>query len=287
MTEKLTKVEFSNLEKILYPDLKVTKAQVVEYYIKMAPKMLNLLRGRPLVLTRYPNGISEEGFYEKDAPLGTPIWVKTFKRFSEIAKREVNYVVCDSLDTLIWLANLAALEIHMALGTVDSFESPDLVLFDLDPKHPATIDQAVEIALLLKDKLDNLHLKSFVKTSGKKGLHIVVPIGKGYTFQQSREFVRKIGEQLINQTSIVITERSKSETSGKIYIDYAQNSHGKTMVCPYSLRATKNATVSTPLAWSSIKKGLNTEQLNLFTVVDIPSEPWKNMNENKQKLEVD
>jgi len=285
VTEKLTKVEFSNLDKILYPELKVTKAQVIEYYIKVAPKMLNLLTGRPIVMTRFPNGIDKEGFYEKDAPQGTPPWVKTFKRYSETAEREINYVLCNDLDTLLWLANLASLEIHMTLSKADSFENPDLVVFDLDPKPPADYDDVVEVALLIKEKLDDLSLTSYVKTSGKKGLHIIMPIVNRYTFQQAREFVQKIAANVEKQTEKVVAQRSKSEMPGKVYLDYVQNSHGRTMICPYSTRATPLATVSTPLEWSDVKKGLNPEEFNLFSVVKVSKSPWEGLLENRQKLE--
>jgi len=285
MSERPTRVEFSNLDKILYPELKVTKAQVIEYYIKVAPKMLNLLTGRPIVMTRFPNGIDKEGFYEKDAPQGTPPWVKTFKRYSETAEREINYVLCNDLDTLLWLANLASLEIHMTLSKADSFENPDLVVFDLDPKPPADYDDVVEVALLIKEKLDDLSLTSYVKTSGKKGLHIIMPIVNRYTFQQAREFVQKIAANVEKQTEKVVAQRSKSEMPGKVYLDYVQNSHGRTMVCPYSTRATPLATVSTPLEWSDVKKGLNPEEFNLFSVVKISQSPWEGLLENRQKLE--
>lgn len=149
MFKDLTKVEFTNLEKIMYPELRITKAQVIEYYVRMAPKMLELLVNRPLVMTRYPNGIDKEGFYEKDAPAGTPSWVETFRRFAETSQREISYVVCNSLDTLIWLANLAALEIHMILSRIDLFETPDLVLFDVDPKPPSGFDEAASVALYI------------------------------------------------------------------------------------------------------------------------------------------
>jgi len=285
MTERLTKVEFSNLDKILYPELKVTKAQVIEYYIKVAPKMLNLLAGRPIVMTRFPDGIDKEGFYEKDAPQGTPRWVKTFRRYSETAGREINYVLCDDLDTLLWLANLASLEIHMTLSKADSFENPDLVVFDLDPKPPADYDDVIEVALMVKERLDSLRLRSYVKTSGKKGLHIIIPIVENYTFQQAREFVQKIAAYVGKQTEKIVAERSKSNTPGKVYIDYVQNSYGRTMICPYSTSATSRATVSTPLEWSDVKKGLNPEEFNVFSVVKVSKSPWERLLENRQKLE--
>lgn len=285
MPKRLTKVEFTNLDKILYSELNITKAQVIEYYIRIAPKMLPLLVDRPLVLTRFPNGIDKEGFYEKDAPQGTPEWIRTFKKYSETANRNINYIVCNKLDTLIWLANLAALEMHMTLSKTNDFETPDLVLFDLDPKPPANSDDAVQIALLIKERLDALSLKSYVKTSGIKGLHIIVPVAPRYTFKQTRDFVHQIGELLAKQTPLLVTERSKSGTPGKIYVDYVQNSHGRTMISPYSLRATDKATVSTPLEWSDVKKGLNPEEFNLFSVARFERNPWEGLFDDKQKLQ--
>lgn len=286
MPEKLTKVEFTNLDKVLYPELRITKAKIIEYYVKLAPKMLGLLAERPIVLTRYPNGIDKEGFYEKDAPLGTPPWVEIFTKYSETVDHSVNYIVCNDLDTLVWLANLAALELHMPLSTRKSVESPDLVLFDMDPETPAGIDEVVGVALLLKEKLDSLGLKSFVKTTGKKGLHVVVPIASGHTFKQTRDFVHEIGTELAVESNMVVSESLKSKIPGKVFMDYAQNSSGKTMVCPYSLRVTPQATISTPLEWGQIKKGLKPVEFNIFSVASMQDSPWKDILNEKQKLEV-
>lgn len=283
--EKLTKVEFTNLDKILYPEAKVTKAQVIQYYIRMAPEMLDILKNRPIVLTRFPNGVDKEGFYEKDMPLGTPSWVKTFKKYSETARREISYVVCNDLDTLVWLANLATLEIHTTLSQIDAFEKPDLVVFDLDPEPPAATDEVVGVALMLKEKLDSLGLKSYVKTSGKKGLHVLVPIVREYTFAQTRDYVHQIGRYLARDSAIVVSEFSKSKKPGTVYVDYIQNSHGRTMVCPYSLRATSKPTVSMPLDWSEVKKGLKPEEFTLFSVAKSKGSPWKGMLEDRQRLQ--
>jgi bifunctional non-homologous end joining protein LigD len=284
--EKLTKVKFTNLDKILYPEIKITKAQVIEYYIKMAPKMLELLANRPAVLNRFPNGVAEEGFYEKDAPSGTPSWVKTFKHYSETAKRELSYVLCNDLDTLVWLGNLAALEIHLTLSKAESFESPDLVLFDIDPEPPLGFDHVINVVLLLKEKLDALGLHSYVKTSGKKGMHIIIPVKEGYTFQQTREFVHNIGKQLTRESEIIVSELPQSREPGTVFIDYLQNSHGRTMICPYSLRATPQATVSTPLDWNEVRKGIKPEGFNLFSVVKREKNPWEGMLKDRQRLEV-
>jgi len=287
VSEKLTKVGFTNLSKVLYPAVKATKARVVEYYIKIAPKLLPALADRPLVLTRFPEGVEKEGFYEKNAPQGTPEWVRTFTRYSETAKRSIHYIMCNDLDTLLWLANLAALEIHVTLSSAeDAFLKPDLVLFDIDPKPPATFDDVIEVALQLKLELDALGLKSFAKTSGKKGLHVVIPIVPRYTFLETRTFAREIGRKLEKQLPVVTSEFSRQPRPGVVFMDYLQNSHGKTMACPYSLRATPQATVSTPLEWSQLKKGLKPEDFNMFSVVLIKEDPWEGFSDIKQKLEV-
>jgi len=286
MTEGLTRVKFTNLDKILYPELKITKAQIVEYYIKLAPKILSLLTDRPAVLNRFPDGVDKLGFYEKDAPLGTPSWVKVFKRYSETAERELAYILCNDLDTLVWLANLAALEIHVTLSQAESFESPDLVLIDIDPEPPAGFDDAIDAALLLKEKLDALSLHSYVKTSGMKGLHVVIPVSEGYAFRQTREFAHHIGQQLAKESEIIVSEFSKSRDPGTVFIDYLQNAHGRTMICPYSLRANPKATVSAPLDWRDAEKGLKPEDFTLFTVTKSEKNPWKKLLDDKQQLEV-
>jgi bifunctional non-homologous end joining protein LigD len=284
--EKLTKVEFTNLDKTIFPKLGIAKAQVIEYYIKAAPKMLDVLENRPLVLTRFPDGINREGFYEKDAPQGKPSWVKTVKIYSETAKRDINYVLCNDLDTLIWLANLAAIEIHMPFSKADSREKPDMVFFDVDPEPPATYKEATTVALLLKEKLDNLGLESYVKTSGKKGIHVLIPIVPENSFRETRNFVHKIGQQLTKEQKLVVSEFKETKKPGKVFVDYLQNSHGRTMACPYSLRAVPEATVSTPLEWSEVKKGIKPTEFNIFSVVKREKDPWKGILENKQKLKV-
>jgi bifunctional non-homologous end joining protein LigD len=173
----------------------------------------------------------------------------------------------------------------MTLSQADSFETPDLAVFDLDPTPNAEFDDVVEVANLLKGELSSMGLTSYVKTSGKKGLHILLPIVQKYTFSRVRSFVQEVGERIRRQTSLVVTERSEGKKQGKVYIDYVQNSHGRTMICPYSLRATPDATVSTPLEWSEVRKGLNPKKLNLFSVAKIKETPWEEIMEKRQKLE--
>jgi bifunctional non-homologous end joining protein LigD len=282
----LTRVEFTNLGKILYPEPKISKGQVIEYYVRIAPKLLGLLEDRPLVMTRFPDGVDREGFYEKDAPLGTPSWVETYRRYSRSSQRELSYVVCNNLDTLVWLANLAAIEIHMTLSRVGSYESPDLVLFDVDPKAPFGFDEAVKVALFLKESLDELALRSFVKTSGKKGLHVVVPVIAGYTYEQTRSFVHRVAQDLAKKSEMVVSEFVDARKPGVVFIDYRQNSEGRTMVCPYSLRATPEATVSAPLSWSSFGKKIKPSDFTLLTLIKKEDNPWKELFSVRHKLEV-
>jgi bifunctional non-homologous end joining protein LigD len=286
--ENLTKVKLTNLNKIFYPQINATKSQVIEYYIKMAPKMLPILSERPLVLTRYPEGVSGEklSFFEKNAPEGTPSWVKTVPIYSETSKREIDYIVCSNLDTLIWLANLAALEIHMPFSKVDALDKPDFLFFDVDPEPPATLSDAAEVSLLLKDKLRDRGLVPFIKTSGKKGLHVIIPIVPEHTFEQTRAFVHKIGIELAKENSIVVSEFKDTKKPGKVFVDYLQNSQGRTMVVPYSLRPTPQATVSTPLEWSEVKREIDPEDYTISTVTQRKLDPWKGIFEKRRKLEI-
>ena len=280
----LTKVNLKNLDKTFYPQINVTKGQVVEYYIRMAPKLLPIIADRPLVLTRYPDGVEGDkvSFFEKNAPEGTPQWVKTKIIYSSTSKR----VVCNDLDTLIWLANLAALEIHMPFSKIGALDKPDLLFFDVDPEPPATLSDAAEVALLLKDKLLDLGLTPYVKTSGKKGLHVVIPIEPEHTFEVTRAFVHKIGVELAKESDLVVSEFKDTKKPGKVFADYLQNSPLRTMVVPYSLRPTPDATVSAPLEWSEVKKGINPSDYNIFSVVKRSSNPWKDIFEKRCKLEI-
>jgi bifunctional non-homologous end joining protein LigD len=286
--KELAKVNLKNLDKIFYLKNKVTKAQVIEHYIKMAPKMLPVIGDRPLVLTRYPDGIEGDkvSFFEKNAPEGTPKWVKTKTIYSPTSKRDVEYIVCNDLDTLIWLANLAALEIHMPFSKIDSLDKPDFLFFDVDPEPPATFGDAAEVALLLKDKVASLGLTPFVKTSGKKGLHVIIPIEPEHSFVETRAFVHKIGVELAKESKIVVSEFKDTKKPGKVFADYLQNSPLRTMVVPYSLRSTPEATVSTPLEWSEVKKSINPSDYTIFTVAKRSLNPWKDIFQKRCKLEI-
>jgi bifunctional non-homologous end joining protein LigD len=283
--EGLTKVKLTNLDKMMYPQAGITKAQVIEYYVRLAPQILPLIADRPLVLTRYPDGIEGSvGFFAKNAPEGKPDWVKTVPIYSDTRKRVVDYIICNDLDTLIWLANLAALEIHMPFSKTDNLEQPDFLFFDVDPEPPATLGDAAEVALLLKDKLCSLGLEPYVKTSGKKGLHVIIPIVPEYSFEQTRAYVHKIGIELAKENPLVVSELKDTKKPGKVFADYLQNSQGRTMVIPYSLRPTVQATVSTPLEWSDVNRELKSEDYTIQTVPNRNSNPWRDIFTKKSKL---
>ena len=288
---KLTKVKLKNLDKCFYPDVGVTKAHVIEYYVTLAPKILPVIQDRPLVLTRYPDGIKDSqlgktSFFEKNAPEGTPSWVRLYPIYSPTSKRDVNYILCNDLDTLIWLANLAALEIHMPFSTIHEVKKPDLLFFDVDPEPPATLSDAADVALQLKDRLLAMGLTPFIKTSGKKGLHVVIPIEPEHSFEATRAFVHQIGIELAKNNNIIVSEFKDTKKPGKVFTDYLQNSPMRTMVIPYSLRPTPEATVSTPLEWSEVQKGLNPTDYNLFSVSKRTSNPWKEIFSKRCKLEI-
>jgi bifunctional non-homologous end joining protein LigD len=282
----LSRVHFTNLKKILYPVPGITKQQVIEYYIRSAPKILPFLKNRPLTMHRYPDGVGDFDFYEKDAPEGTPGYVEIFPRYSETASRQVDFVVCNNLDTLLWLANLASLELHMTLSTTGSYESPDILLFDIDPEPPLTFDDVILVAHTVREHLGNEGLVPYVKISGKKGLHIVVPLEPGYRFDTVRAFAHGVGKALAKNTPHVVSEFPHSRDPGTIFIDYLQNAHGKTMVAPYSLRGSPMATVSAPLSWEELVPGLRAEDFTIMTMLSRDTEPWRGIFDNRQKISI-
>ena len=280
----LTKVRFTNLDKILYPSPGITKKEVIAYYIRIAPRMLPFLSGRPLTMHRFPNGSSGEEFYEKDAPRGTPGYVTIFSHYSETAEREVRFIVCNNLDTLLWLANLASLEIHISLSSTGSYISPDLLLFDIDPEPPLSFDDVIDVSRIVHEHLENAGILSYVKTSGKKGLHIVVPLTSGHRFDKVREFAHGVGKNVAKDTPHVVSEFPHSRDPGTVFIDYLQNAQGKTMAAPYSLRGTSGATVSTPVRWDELKRGVRAEDFNIRTVISRKEEPWRDIFDNRQTI---
>jgi bifunctional non-homologous end joining protein LigD len=279
-------VAVTNPDRVLYPSPGVTKKEIIEYYIRIAPRLLPFFADRPLVMQRFPGGVEQAGFYEKDAPAWTPAFVALHRHYTPSAKREIRYVVCDRVETLIWLANLAALELHIVLARTDDPERPDMLFFDLDPEPPAGFAQAVEAARALNEVLGELGLSSFVKTTGRKGLHVVIPLERVYRFEDTRSFVHAIGILLSRRLPGVVSEPSGTHVPGTVFVDYPQNAAWKTMIGPYSLRATPEATVSMPLAWEELREGLMPEDFTIRTAISRTGDPWKGFFDMAERLPV-
>jgi bifunctional non-homologous end joining protein LigD len=258
------KLHLTNLEKEIYPG--IPKARIIQYYASMAERILPYLRGRPLTLQLYPDGIGGKRIVRKDKPDYTPEWVKTFSYQSRDGKT-IRYIVCEDRPTLIWLANLTNLEFHITLSRTDDFEHPDLLLFDLDPFPPADFRDACRVALLIRDLLKGMGVESYPKTSGATGIHILVGIERVYEFEEIREIVKTIASSLESLEPIILSElKPVSERKGRVMVDFAQNSLGKTITAPFSLKPLEGAPVSTPLRWEELEKGVDPKQFNLETI---------------------
>jgi bifunctional non-homologous end joining protein LigD len=247
-------VELTHLDKVLYPETGFTKAQVIDYYRRLAPYILPHLEGRPITLKRYPEGVASEFFYEKTCPPHRPNWVTTSAGQGGI---DIDFCVIDSLPTLLWVANLASLEIHTLLAKVDDLSRPTAVAFDLDPGPPATLLDCCEMALVMRDMLEGLGLKSFPKTSGGKGLHFFLPLNTDVTYDQTKRFAQTIARVMEKHyPERVVSKMAKSLRPGKVLIDWSQNTEHKTMACVYSLRARSQPTVSLPVRWEEIEQAV-------------------------------
>jgi bifunctional non-homologous end joining protein LigD len=245
----------TNLDKVLYPEAGFTKGQVIDYYLRIAPVLLPHIAGRPLTMKRYPHGVLGNYFYEKHAPAHRPDWVPTAAvdaPSSGKASKAVRYVVAGDLPTLIWLANLACLEIHTPMWRVPHVGEPDRLMFDLDPGPPATIVECCQVAALLRPLLEERGLRPVAKTSGGKGLQLTAAIA-GQTSQQASDLARGLAERLEREhRGLVVSRMVKVLRPGKVLIDWSQNNAKKNTVAPYSLRARHQPTVSTPVTWREV-----------------------------------
>src|SRR3954464_3361417 len=238
-------VSLSNLEKLMYPRAGFTKGHVIDYYTRIAPTLLPHLRARPLTLKRYPNGVEDKFFYEKRCPAHRPPWVRTTAVWSGRNEGDIDFCLCEDLPTVVWLANLADLELHTPLAGAPEMDSPTIVAFDLDPGPPATIVECARVALELRDAFAYFGLEAFPKTSGSKGMQVYVPLNTPTTYADTREFSRGLAQLLERRDPArVVSDMKKSLPSGKILVDWPQNDRHKTTVTVYSLRARERPTVS-------------------------------------------
>jgi bifunctional non-homologous end joining protein LigD len=241
-------LSLSNLDKVLYPAAGFTKGHVIDYYTRVSPALLPHLRGRPLTLKRYPNGVEASYFYEKQCPSHAPDWVQTARI------GDIDFCLCEDLPTLVWLANLADLELHTSLARAEGYDSPTVIAFDLDPGPPATIVECAEVALELRTIFEHLRMQAFPKTSGSKGMQVYVPLNTPTSYDVTRPFARGLAELLERRRrDLVVSEMKKSLRGGKVFVDWSQNTSFKTTVNVYSLRAMAQPTVSTPLRWEEVE----------------------------------
>ena len=261
-------VPVSNLDKVFYPSVGFTKAQIIDYYIRISPVLLPHLKDRPLTLKRYPEGVNGGFFYEKRCPPYRPEWVKTAPVWSDQNETEIHYCLANNLPSLVWAANLGDLELHTFLAKANDVERPTMMVFDLDPGAPADVLSCAQVGFWLKEKLDALKLKSFPKTSGSKGLQIYVPLNTPATYDQTKELSHRLAEELEREhPEMVVSKMAKNLRTGKVYVDWSQNDRHKTTVCAYSLRAKDRPTVSTPVDWDEVKSALKKKNAKLLSFV--------------------
>ncbi|MGA8491194.1 MAG: non-homologous end-joining DNA ligase [Terriglobales bacterium] len=258
-------LSLTNLDKVLYPATGFTKGQVIDYYARIAPVLLPQLKDHPLTLKRYPEGVDKEYFFEKNATKHRPEWVKTAPIWSEGNQRDVNYILANDLPTLIWIANLASLELHPSLSLAKDIMSPRSMVFDLDPGPPANIVQCCQVGMWLRDIFAHFGLQSFPKTSGSKGLQVYVPLNSPTSYDVTKPFAHALARLLENEhRELVLSDMKKQLRVGKVFVDWSQNDDHKTTVSVYSLRAREHPTVSTPVKWEEVEQALKKKDATLL-----------------------
>lgn len=264
------KVKITNPDKVYFPQLEITKGMVMDYYQQMAPYILPHLKNRPQSMNRFPNGIEGQNFYQKDAADETPAWIATESIFSESTDKNIEYLVCNDKASLAYLNNLGCIELNPWTSKISDIECPTYMVLDLDPSENNNFDDVIEVALVVKEVLDDAKVKGYPKTSGSSGMHIYVPMGNKYPFAQVKDFAHLLMQLVQTRIPELTTlERSlKKRDKGKIYLDYLQNRRGQTLASVYSLRPRKEGTISMPLEWHEVKKGLKPTDFTVFNALD-------------------
>ncbi|MGE5580340.1 MAG: non-homologous end-joining DNA ligase [Bacillota bacterium] len=248
-------LQLTHLDKVYWPDAGLTKRDLIDYYVAMAPVLLPHLKDRPLSLVRYPNGILEEGFYQKDAPQGMPEWVRIAPLWSKERSSYINFILCDNVETLVWMANSGVIEINPWLSRYDNPDCPDFAVVDVDPSEGTTWEDVKVVARMVKSLLDQWKLVGFPKVSGATGLHVYIPVEPRYSYKEISTFV-KYGATFIRDAypEKVTLERKVKDRTGKVYIDYPQNARGQTISSVYGVRASPGAPVSMPVTWEELDR---------------------------------
>jgi bifunctional non-homologous end joining protein LigD len=261
------KLKLTNLDKVLYPKTKTTKAQVIDYYARVADGILPHLRDRPLTLRRFPEGVGkpQTSFFEKNCPKHRPDWVKTTPIYVDRRAGEIDFCMCQDLPTLTWMAQLAALELHPSLSKARRMEQPTVLAFDLDPGAPAGLAECCKVALRVRELFGSFGLEGFPKVSGGKGLQVYFPLNTKVSYEQTSPFAKAVAQLLEKETpKEVVSKMAKVDRRGKVFVDWSQNHQKKTTIAVYSLRARDNPTASMPLHWREVErtaKGGDTDKL--------------------------
>ncbi|MFN2566395.1 MAG: DNA ligase D [Gemmatimonadaceae bacterium] len=279
---------FSNLNKIYWPAERYTKGDMIEYYRAVSPWILPYLRNRPVVMTRFPDGIGGKSFYQKDAPEFAPEWVRTVKIWSEETQREINFFVIDEVESLLYVANLGSIPLHVWGSSVGSLELCDWCVIDLDPKD-APFSDVIRCAQVLHRLCESVGLPNYVKTTGKTGLHVMLPLGRQCTYEQARTLGELLARLVLRETSDIATiTRHVTKRGAKVYLDYLQNRYGQTIVAPFSVRPLPGATVSMPLEWSEVVDGLDPREFTIRNAVErmrgMGADPVRGVLEEKPDL---
>lgn len=288
-------VPVSNLHKIFYPKAGFTKANVIDYYIRVSHVLLPHLKDRPLTLKRYPDGVEGGFFYEKRCPPYRPSWLQTAAVHSERHGEAINYCLANDLPSIVWAANLGDLELHTFLAKAPKVDRPTMMVFDLDPGPPSTIVQCAQVSQWLREKLAEANLKGFPKTSGSKGLQVYVPLNTAVTYDQTKSFAHQIARELEGEhPELVVSKMEKRLRVGKVLVDWSQNDRHKTTVCVYSLRARERPTVSTPVEWDEVDSALKKRNADMLVFtsdqalarIDAHGDLFEPVLKLKQKLRV-
>ena len=247
-------LRLSNLDKVLYPVTGFTKGDAIDYVTRAAPALLAHLEGRALTMKRYPNGVDANFFYEKQAPVHRPGWAATEKIVAHGDGRMIDFLLVNELATLVWVTNLASIELHTSLALAEDPDTPTMVAFDLDPGAPATAVECCQVALMLRDVLAGVGLEAWAKSSGSKGVQVYVPLNTPAGYEQTAGFAKAVADLLErHHPELVTANMRKDRRTGRVLVDWSQNSRHKTTICVYSLRARERPTVSTPLHWDEVE----------------------------------
>ncbi len=282
-------LKLTNLNKLYWKNEGISKGQLIEYYRSISDYILPYLKDRPLSLNRHPNGIEGPSFFQKDLDTEQiPDWIAYQPMYSESGDKMIDYLICNDLPTLLWMANLGCIEINPWLSTYQKPEHPIFAVMDLDPNDVDDFTEVVRVALTTKEILMKMGIKPWIKTSGSRGLHIFIHTGAQYDFDLIKNFVQYLGQMILKQhPETTSLERSPSKRKKKIYLDYLQNRRGQTIAAPYSVRPKPGATVSTPLDWDEVNESLNIKAFTIFNTLErlkTKGDLWKEMTKDKADL---